>query len=756
MSGPLNTFTASAQNDVRSRVTDEARTNFQQFGSSFHLKIRDAADLHQALELDESHWVATSAPVSSLNFDSTFISLLDPDQSGRIICDEIRGAIRWIFDVLKDPSGLSAGSDSLAISAISTGHKAGKDVHRSATKLLRQLNKPDADTITLSQVRAIKSKIEAQPVSEAGVMLPSATDDADLRQFIESIVSVIGGVDHPSGDKGVNGQQLDAFLDRTKEYLAWQEKGALDENEARSDVQPLGSQTSEAYLVFRRMRNKVDQYFSQCRAIRFDPRTAQRFMPSVEKLESLDLGNPAAINAMMEAGPLAEPKAECLLVASATFNPCYAMDVEPLFLTVIEPILGFRSDPLSEREWQTIKKAFEVHAGWVDAKPSGKIGSIDANKLKRYSDDGYASAIRQRIAESHETAVEMNNIRLTEKAILIQANLLKLLNNYVSFPDLYDPHSRAMFEMGTLIMDGRRFTFTVKVHDRKRHSELAETSLIYVLYAKIFTGSESTDYEIAAPVTAGGKGNLCMGKRGVFIDIEGNQFDAQIVQIIENPISLCEAIVSPYQRFGRILSGKIESITSASEKQFDEQAGRALESPQISQPAAQQQTSALPAGGMLLGGGVAVAALSSAAAYVTNTIANIGPGKIIVTLIIAALAVVIPTSAMAIWKLRSRDLSAILEGSGWAINARMRLTFRQANVFTERPMRPGELQTRKKQLKVLICIAAGLLVVLFLLIAFLDVPEGRTNQATIESDAAVQESAPTPTTLLHSPVQAPL
>ena len=697
-------------------MTEETRTDFQQFGSSFHLKIRDAADLQQALELDESHWVATSAPISSLNFDSTFISLLDPDKSGRIICDEVRGAIQWIFDVLNDLSWLSAASDCLKISAISTEQKAGKEVHRSVTKLLSQINQPDANGITLSQVRAIKAKVESQPVSEAGVMLPSATADADHRQFIQHVVDVMGGVEHPSGDKGINRQQLDAFLEQARKYMEWHSKGDLKNDEKRSEIQPLGSQSPAAYQIFCRLRDKVDQYFSQCRALRFDSRTAPLFMPSAEQLDSLDLGNPTAVNAMMEAGPLAEPNAECLLAASATFNPCYAMDVEPLFLEVIEPILGFRSDPLSEREWQTVKQAFKGHTQWVQAKPRGKIDSVNADDLKRFINNGYANVIRQRIAESHETAVEMENVRIIEKAILIQANLVMLLNNFVSFPDLYDPQSRAMFEMGTLIMDGRQFTFTVKVHDRRHHSELAETSLIYVIYAKIFTGNESTDYEIAAPVTAGGKGNLCIGKRGVFNDIRGNQFDAQIVQIIENPISIGEAVLSPYQRFGRILSGKIESITSASEKRFDEKAGRALDATQVSQSTAQQPALTAPSGSMLLGGGVALAALSSAAAYVTSTISKIGPGNIIMTLLIAALAVVIPTSALAIWKLRRRDLSAILVGSGWAINARMRLTFRQANVFTERPTRPGELSSRKKQLTRLSCIAAALLILLLLVL----------------------------------------
>ena len=82
------------------------------------------------------------------------------------------------------------------------------------------------------------------------------------------------------------------------------------------------------------------------------------------------------------------------------------------------------------------------------------------------------------------------------------------------------------------------------------------------------------------------------------------------------------------------------------------------------------------------------AALGSAAAYVTSTLASVQTYKIVIAVLIALLAVVLPTSVLAVVKLRSRDLAAILEGAGWAINARMRLTFRQGRVFAQQPRRP--------------------------------------------------------------------
>ena len=90
---------------------------------------------------------------------------------------------------------------------------------------------------------------------------------------------------------------------------------------------------------------------------------------------------------------------------------------------------------------------------------------------------------------------------------------------------------------------------------------------------------------------------------------------------------------------------------------------------------------------MLLGGGLAIAALGSALAYMSNKLAE-NPWAILIGVVIAVLAVMCPISIVAFVKLRKRNLSAILEGSGWAINARMRLTRKQGKAFTQRPRYP--------------------------------------------------------------------
>ena len=81
--------------------------------------------------------------------------------------------------------------------------------------------------------------------------------------------------------------------------------------------------------------------------------------------------------------------------------------------------------------------------------------------------------------------IQLENVRLLEKTILYQAHLLAFANNFVSCPDLYSPAGRALFEMGTMILDGREFTFCVRVPDRDRHIRRCQGEYMFIIYAAI-------------------------------------------------------------------------------------------------------------------------------------------------------------------------------------------------------------------------------------------------------------------------------
>ena len=668
---------------------------FRRFGRSRHLRIETADDLARALDLDEARWVATGAPIETINCDATFLALVDTDHNGRIMCFELRQAIRWLMQNLTDTVGVDRGSDSLRLEAIDIDQPDGRRIHNSASKMLARAGRADSPEITLQQVRRIKAAVAAAPVSEAGVVLPAAAQDDRIARFIADIIATVGGADHPGGSQGVNQASLYEFLTGAEAYLDWRAQGLIPGGREKTEIMPLGAETHEAFALYTALAAKIDQYFAQCEAVAFDARVAGRIAADDEKLKSLDVADPQAIERFIRESPLAKPRPDVLLEFDKDVNPRYAGELKRLRAEVIEPALGLApgdgaAGAISPQQWLRVKQFLAAHEAWAAAKAGIAVEPIGPEMLSEYLDGRYRGAVEALIAQSAAAAIELDDIRLTEKLILYQAHLLALANNFVSFPHLYDPTRRAMFEMGTLVMDGRRFNFSIKVADRAAHSRMAGTGSMYVLYAEVLDASGKCKYELAVPVTSGGKQNLCAGKRGVFQDISGDESDARVVQIIENPISLAEALVLPFQRLGRLPGGKIEALTTSAEKKLDSAVSGAGGQAPAPAPAAGtgQPNRGLMAGGLLMGGSVAIAALGSAFAYVSKTLAGVAAYKIIIGVAAAILAVMLPTAIVAVSKLRRRDLSAILEGSGWAINSRMRLTMKQGRFFTQIPALP--------------------------------------------------------------------
>lgn len=63
---------------------------------------------------------------------------------------------------------------------------------------------------------------------------------------------------------------------------------------------------------------------------------------------------------------------------------------------------------------------------------------------------------------------------------------------------------------------------------------------------------------IAAVVTDGDVSDLREGKHGLFYDRKGDEWDATVFKIVENPISIRQAFWAPYNKLGRYIESTIE------------------------------------------------------------------------------------------------------------------------------------------------------------------------------------------------------
>ncbi|TVQ18357.1 MAG: hypothetical protein EA382_17795, partial [Spirochaetaceae bacterium] len=422
-------------------------------------------------------------------------------------------------------------------------------------------------------------------------------------------------------------------------------------------------QSLQPPAVFVDLKPRIDGYFELCRAARSiaDAPDATRFDDLVRA--ALDTFDPGVVASTLATLPIARPSRDLVLPLTDRVNPAYESALERFAAEVVTPTLG-ATNRLTEADWRQVVDQFTAPP------PTGGAAS------------------------------DIADLRSAIRLALFQQNLLRFANSFVSCPDLYHADRRAAFEAGTLYVGGYAMTFAVKVANRQFHAETARTSNIFVVYASVYRDAPPA-YEVAVPVTNGTGRRLFRGKQGMFVDTVGREWNAEIVDIVVNPIGLMEAVGRPFRRLGEMVTGRIDAVTRDAEAAIDARAASVLSGTPAPAPPASQPGS--PKAGPLAGfgsvatAGLLVAAVTSAIAFVTSTLSGVPWWHIAIGVGAAIVAVALPAIVSALFKLARRDLSIILEGARWAMNSPLRLSRRQARFFTRkaprrrhRPRRPDK------------------------------------------------------------------
>jgi hypothetical protein len=404
-------------------------------------------------------------------------------------------------------------------------------------------------------------------------------------------------------------------------------------------VLPLGDATESASALCDAIEPKIAQYFMLCDAVRLDPRLAERAWPDPT---GTDLLEPTAATALMLRAPLARARPDGLLVLTTDANPAYAVSLARLARDVVAPMLGTDGGTLDRAGWSAIRAKFAPYRAWQASKPEfASDRPLDVIRTHA-TDASLAQRARDLIAKTAAGAVALDGLILAEKLVLFQEGMLRFVNSFVSQPDLYHMDRRSMFEMGTLILDGRRLTLAVRVTDAARHEKFAADGAMFVLYALIGEKTGVWDYEVAVPVTAGERGNIAEGAWGVFVDLHGRERHALVRKVVSNPISIKEAMLSPLWRFGSTVQAMVDKAGAAQQARIDANAeghaqsaigatlAPAVAAPIASAPAPLPHVTpvtppAAASGGgatqiatMAAGGGIALAAIGSLIAYVSE------------------------------------------------------------------------------------------------------------------------------------------
>ena len=255
--------------------------------------------------------------------------------------------------------------------------------------------------------------------------------------------------------------------------------------------------------------------------------------------------------------------------------------------------------------------------------------------------------------------------------LLVHRDFYRLLKNFVTFEDFYDTKKTnvASFQAGTLVIDQRACHLCIRVNDLPKHDAQAPQSGIYLIYCDCESKKLGKKMQIVAAMTQGEIKNLSVGKNAIFYDNAGNDYDATITKIIDNPISIRQAFWTPYRKFGNWIQEKInKSAAEKDAKAFDDMKTKADAAADPNAPKKQAFDIAKFAG-IFAAIGMALGMIGTALVEVAAGMKGFAWWQYLLILVCILLVISGPSMIIAWMKLRRRNLAPVLNANGWAVNA---------------------------------------------------------------------------------------
>lgn len=654
------------------------RWMFQRMGGLDQVLLRSSDELLHFDELDPRLWVALSCPVEGLRLDARVLELLDSDRDGRIRVREVQDAVRWTAARLAEPSVLAERREDFPLSRIRSDSDEGRRLLASARRILRGRGKPEAGSLNRQDVDEAMRAVSLATFNGDGVLPDRPELDEDIRRFIVDVVETTGGAEDASGERGADLSCAERLMTEAAALLDW--KRELD---TAASAFPLGEDVRGAFELFRALEGKVDDYFIRCAVAAYEPGAANALNASeatLARLAEARLDTDASLTADL---PLAHIAADRPLPLLSGLNPAWLEDVIRLRETVIVPLLGAR-DALSREDWAEVKARFVPYAAVADRKPHTEAERLGWDRLAELLSGDAAERFAAVVRKDLGGREEIEAIADVERLVLYHAHLHRLLMNFVSFYDFYTLSSGTTFQIGTLFLDGRSCHLCLGVDDVERHAALARLSRLCLVYCECRREGHADARMIVAAVTAGDAIFLMPGRHGVFVDNEGEEWDATLVKLVDNPISIRAAVFSPYRRLGRMISQQVAKLTAAKEDKLLAGASKSLE--KLSSVAA-TRAPALPfdigkSVGIFAALGLALGAIGTALAGMAAALMSMAWWQLPLLLVSAFVLISGPSVFLAWLNLRKRTLGPALDASGWAVNTQIPINLTMGHFLT--------------------------------------------------------------------------
>jgi hypothetical protein len=260
----------------------------------------------------------------------------------------------------------------------------------------------------------------------------------------------------------------------------------------------------------------------------------------------------------------------------------------------------------------------------------------------------------------------------------------------------------------------------VRVDDAAAHMPLGSLGKVYIAYCACSRAS-GEKMTIAACVTQGDGDYLMVGRNGLFYDRQGRDWDATIIKIIDNPISVRQSFWSPYKKIIRFVEEQVAkraaTADDASTTKIQGVATTAVDSAAAGKAPAEKPKIEV---GTVAALGVGLGAISTMIGGALAGFLNLGwwmpLGIIGLVLLVSG-----PSMLIAWLKLRQRTLGPILEGTGWAINGRVKINIPLGTYLTDAKELPlgskrilgdpfSDEKQKQRQKNITVTVVVGLLI----------------------------------------------
>ena len=657
---------------------------FFRAGGFDQVKLESGADLANLEQLDQKLWVALACPTHGLEFDSRTLDLIDTDQDGRIRAPELIAAAKWATGLLKNPDDLLKSSPSLPLAAINDATPEGKQILASARQTLINLGKSNAPAISLEDTMDTVKIFAATNFNGDGIIPAEAAADDATRAVIADIMACLGVENDRNGKPGVSQPKVDQFFAEAQAHSDWWKQAEGDQN-----ILPLGEATAAAAAAVRAVKAKVEDYFARCRLAAFDERAAPALNPpgngirraGPEGTERERPGNrqsPAGARRRRQT-TAAGRRGESRLGRS----PGDAASRRRL-------AVARRKDSLAEADWNSLLARLAPFEAWSAGKVGAAVEKLGLKRLREILPGDTRAKITALIARDKALEPEANAISAVEKLARYHRDLHALCLNFVSFKNFYSRKVPAIFQAGRLYLDQRACDLCLTVEDAARHSAMAALAGSYLAYCDCVRKATGDKMQIVAAFTDGDSDNLMVGRNGVFYDRKGRDWDATIVSLIDNPISLRQAFWLPYKKLVRMIEEQIAKRAAAADAATTARLQDAA--------AAANAGQAIPAGptkidvGTVAALGVAFGAISTAVAALATGVMKLAFWQVLLLPVGLIVLISGPSLILAGIKLRKRNLGPILDANGWAVNSKAKINMPLGKSLTQIAVLPPGAQ----------------------------------------------------------------